>query len=192
MINRVTTPYISTPDLGEGIGRKHGFSDTSLLSFAIPDFGMKGATIGLGASIGIPTAGDNEYTGSGQWQAGPAAVYINHATKGLQWGLLVFQNWDVASTRSDAADVSVLSIQPILTKHFAGGWYVGAPDLAQTYDFETNEWSLNLGAQVGRVFGWRKQHLQIFGAVYYNSEDNDDIIASEWTAKVNVSFLLPE
>jgi hypothetical protein len=192
MLNRVTTPYISTPDLGEGIGRKHGFSDTSLLSFAIPDFGMKGATIGLGASIGIPTAGDNEYTGSGQWQAGPAAVYINHATKGLQWGLLVFQNWDVASTRSDAADVSVLSLQPILTKHFAGGWYVGAPDLAQTYDFETNEWSLNLGAQVGRVFGWRKQHLQIFGAVYYNSEDNDDIIASEWTAKVNVSFLLPE
>jgi hypothetical protein len=192
MLNRVTTPYISTPDLGSGIGRKHGFSDTSVLSFAVPDFGMKTATIGLGASIGIPTAGDNEYTGSGQWQAGPAAVYINHGTPGLQWGLLVFQNWDFASTRSDAADVSVLSLQPILTKHFSGGWYVGAPDLAQTYDFETKEWSLNLGAQVGRVFPWGKQHLQVFGAVYYNSEDNDDIVASEWTAKINVSFLLPE
>jgi hypothetical protein len=32
----------------------------------------------------------------------------------------------------------------------------------------------------------------MFGGVYYNSEDNDDIVASEWTMKFNVSFLLPE
>ena len=81
---------------------------------------------------------------------------------------------------------------PILIKHFSGGWYVSAPDLPQTYDFKTNEWSTNIGAVVGRVFPWRKQHLQLFGGVYYNSEDNKDIIAGEWTMKFNVSFLLPE
>lgn len=192
LIVRSTTPFVSTPDLGDGIGRKHGFGDTSLLTFFIPNFGLKGQVIALGASIGIPTGGDNEYTGSGQWQLGPTAVYLNTATKGLQWGLMAFQNWDVASTRSDAADVSILSLQPILTKHFSGGWYVAAPDLPQTYDFETNEWSTNIGAVVGRVFPWHKQHLQLFGGVYYNSEDNDDIIAGEWTVKFNLSFLLPE
>jgi hypothetical protein len=143
-------------------------------------------------SIGIPTGGDNEYTGSGQWQAGPAVVYINTATPGFQWGLLAFQNWDVASTRSDAADVDTFSIQPIITKHFSGGWYVSAPDLPQVYNNETNEWSTNIGLVVGRVFAWRKQHLQLFGGAYYNSEDNEDIVAGEWTLKFNVSFLIPE
>jgi hypothetical protein len=45
---------------------------------------------------------------------------------------------------------------------------------------------------VGRVFAWRKRHLQIFGAVYYNSEEHQDIVASEWVTKIDISFLLPE
>jgi hypothetical protein len=192
LITRTTIPYLSTPDFGEPVNRKHGFGDTALLTFFIPDFGLKGHTLGFGATASIPTGGDNEYTGSGQWELGPTFVYVNTKTKNLQWGLFTFQNWDVASTRSDAADVSKISLQPILTKHFSKGWYVSTPDLPQVYDWKTNEWSLNLGAVVGRVFPWKKQHLQMFGGVYYNSEDNDDIVASEWTMKFNVSFLLPE
>jgi hypothetical protein len=192
LITRTTIPYVTTPDLGEPVNRKHGFGDTSLLTFFIPNFGLKGHTFGFGASVGIPTGGDNEYTGSGQWTLGPTAVYLNTKTKGIQWGLLAFQDFDVSSTRSDAADVDKISLQPIFTWHLKKGWYVSAPDLPQVYDNETNEWSTNIGAVVGRVFPWKKQHLQMFGGVYYNSEDNDDIIAGEWTAKFNVSFLLPE
>jgi hypothetical protein len=191
-IYRTTTPYLSTPDLGPGIGRKNGFGDTSFLAFGVPNFGLKGQTLGLGGSFTIPTGGDNEYTGSGQWQAGPAVVYINSRTKGLQWGALLTQNWDVSSTRSDAEDVSAFGFQPILTYHFDEGWYVSSPDLPQVYDFKTNKWSTNLGVLVGRVFAWRKRHLQIFGAVYYNSEEHQDIVASEWVTKVNISFLMPE
>jgi hypothetical protein len=192
LITRTTIPYLSTPDLGEPVNRKHGFGDTDLLTFFIPNFGLKGHTLGFGASVGIPTGGDNEFTGSGQWTLGPTFVYLNTKTKGIQWGLLAFQDLDVASTRSDAADVDKISLQPIFTWHLSEGWYVSAPDLLQTYDNETNEWSTNIGAVVGRVFPWKKQHLQMFGGVYYNSEDNDDIVAGEWTLKFNVSFLLPE
>jgi hypothetical protein len=192
LITRTTIPYVTTPDLGEPVNRKHGFGDTDLLTFFIPNFGLKGHTFGFGASAGIPTGGDNEYTGSGQWTLGPTFVYLNTKTKGIQWGLLAFQDFDVSSTRSDAADVDKISLQPIFTWHLSEGWYISAPDLPQVYDNETNEWSLNLGAVVGRVFPWKKQHLQMFGGVYYNSEDNDDIVASEWTMKFNVSFLLPE
>jgi hypothetical protein len=192
LITRTTIPYVTTPDLGEPVNRKHGFGDTSLLTFFVPNFGLKGHTFAFGASVGIPTGGDNEYTGSGQWTLGPTAVYLNTKTKSIQWGLMSFQDWDVKRTRSDAADVSKLSLQPIFTKHFSKGWYVSAPDLPQTYDWKKNEWSTNIGAVVGRVFPWKKQHLQMFGGVYYNSEDNEDIIAGEWTAKFNVSFLIPE
>ena len=192
LITRTTIPYISTPDLGEPVNRKHGMGDTSLLAFLLPDFGLKGHTIALGTSIGIPTGGDNEFTGSGQWTLGPSAVYLNTKTKGLQWGVLVYQNWDVASTRSDAENVNNTNFQPILNYHFGEGWYVGLPDLPQTYNNETNNWTTQLGGVLGRVFPWRKQHLQVFGGVYYNTEEDDDIVASEWTAKINVSFLIPE
>ena len=191
MITRTTIPYISTPNL-EGVGKKHGFSDTSLLTFLVPDFGLEGHTIAMGASIGIPTGGDNEFTGSGQWQLGPTFAYFNTKTKGLQWGLMVYQNWDVASTRSDAEDVNNTNFQPILNYHFGKGWYVGLPDLPQAYDNETNNWTTALGGVLGRVFPWGKQHLQVFGGVYYNTEENDDQVAGEWTVKLNLSFLLPE
>jgi hypothetical protein len=192
LITRTTIPYISTPDLGEPANRKNGFGDTSLLTFLIPDFGLKGHTIAIGASIGIPTGGDNEFTGSGQWQLGPTLAYVNTKTKGLQWGLLMYQNWDVASTRSDAEDVNNTNIQPILNYHFGKGWYVGLPDLPQTYNNETNNWTTQLGGVLGRVFPWKKQHLQMYGGVYYNTEEDDDMVAAEWTVKLNVSFLIPE
>ena len=60
------------------------------------------------------------------------------------------------------------------------------------YDNEKDAWSTNIGAVVGRVFTWHKHHLQVFGGAYYNSEEDDDVIAGEWTVKFNVSFLLPK
>jgi hypothetical protein len=191
VITRTTAPYVSTPQL-DGVGRKHGLGDTVFLSLFVPKLGLKGATLGFGPTVTIPTAGDNDYTGAGQWQAGPTAVYLNHATPTIQWGLLAFQQWDFASTRSNAEDVSQLFLQPIFTKHLSGGWYVSTPDDPQVYDFETEEWTLNLGAVVGRVFSIGKQPVQIFGGVYYNSEDNDEIVSGEWTIKFSFGFLFPE
>jgi hypothetical protein len=191
LITRTTIPYISTPNI-DGIGKKHGFSDTSLLTFLVPDFGLEGHTFAFGASIGIPTGGDNEFTGSGQWQLGPTFAYLNSKTKGLQWGLMVYQNWDVYSTRSDAEDVNNTNFQPILNYHFGEGWYVGLPDLPQTYNNETNNWTTEIGGVLGRVFPYKKQHLQVFGGVYYNSEEDDNAVAGEWTVKLNISFLIPE
>jgi hypothetical protein len=193
LIVRTTLPYIETPDLGDDVNKKNGFADTAMLALFIPDFGLKGQTWAPGLSIGIPTGGDNEFTGSGQWTLGPALGYVNTNTKGWQWGGLVYQNWDVSSTRSDAVDVDNTNIQPILNYHFGSeGWYAGLPDLPQTYDHETNNWTTQLGGVLGRVFPWHKQHLQIFGGVYYNTEDNDDEVAGEWTLKLNLSFLIPQ
>ncbi len=190
-VNRTTMPYVSTPKL-DGVGRKHGMGDTNMLNFAVPKAGPKNTVWGIGTSLNIPTAGDDEFTGSGSWHLGPAAVVMVTPMKGLQVGALVFHEWDVYSIRSDAPDVSRTSFQPILTKHFDKGWYVSLPDTPQSYDWETEDWTLNLGGVVGRVFPFKGQPMQIFGGVYYNSEDNDDQVSAEWTFKFQVGWLFPQ
>jgi hypothetical protein len=185
MITRLTVPYVATPDLGSPEHRKHGIGDTTLLAIVNPKL-PKGNAGGLGVSLVFPTAGDNDFTGSGKWQAGPAFVYINTQTS-TQWGLFGFQNWSFANARSNSEGVSKLSIQPILTHHFGDGWFVGSPDNPQVYDFKTDKWTLQLGPQVGRVFKLGSQPVKLFGAVYHNPIDDNGP-----TAKIGLTFLFPE
>jgi hypothetical protein len=193
-ITRATMPYTRTPDL-PGVGHIDGLGDTGILNFFIPKRKFLGGTVAFGPAITIPTGGDNPFVGSNQWQIGPNFVYMNANTPKLQWGALVFAQFSFADTQPDNAaepgSVSVVNIQPIFTKHLDNGWYVGAPDLPQTYNFKTNRWNLNLGPVVGRVFNWGKQPVQVFGGIYYNTEDYGDI-APEWTFKFNISFLVPK
>ena len=190
VITRTTLPYVTTPDLGPGAGRNKGFGDTSLLTLFTPNLGLKGQTIGLGPTFVFPTAGDDDFTGSGKWQAGPAAIYINTKTS-TQWGALAFQNWAFASARSNSTNVNQLSVQPILTHHFDGGWYVGMPDNPQVYDFRSDKWTLALGPRAGRVFKLGTQPVNLSGAVYHNPIDDNGPTA-EWSAKVSLTFLFPK
>jgi hypothetical protein len=190
IITRTTVPYVSTPDLGGDVEHVQGLSDTAILAFGVLGLGLEGQTFAVGPALIIPTAGDNEFTGSGQWQVGPAFVYMNAKIPKFQWGGLIYSQHDFASTRSDAKDVTKYNLQPILTKHFNGGWYVAAPDIPQVYDSETNKWTLALGGVIGRVAPIGKQPMQIYTGVYYNTEDNNGV-QPEWTFKLNFSWLFP-
>jgi hypothetical protein len=192
LITRSTLPFVSTPDL-DAVGRKHGFGDFTFLGLATPRLKTKGMQLGFGGTFVVPTAGDNSFTGSGKWQAGPSFLYINMRTPKLQWGLFAFQLWSFASfnQEEDREDVSKLSLQPFITKHFGQGWYVGSPDVPQTYDFEADKWTWALGPQVGRVMKLGKIPAKLFGAVYYNPEDDAGPTA-KWTAKFNITFLFPK
>jgi hypothetical protein len=190
LITRTTLPYVWTPDLGDPIGRKNGLGDLSFLGLLTPKLKTKGVQLGLGGNFIIPTAGDNDFTGSGKWSAGPAFLYINMKTPNLQWGLFTFQEWSYAGD-SDREDVNQLSLQPFITYHFGKGWYVGSPDLPQVYNFENNKWTWLIGPQLGKVTKLGKQPVKMFGAVYYNPED-DAGPTPEWTAKVGLTFLLPK
>ena len=193
MITRTTTPYVSTPEL-PGIGRQNGLGDTVFLGFGIPKWQpLENTILAVGPALTIPTAGDNDFTGEGKWQAGPAAVYFNHGKPGrtYQFGLMAYQQWSYASARSNSEHVSKLQLQPIFTKHFKGGWCVGTPDTPNAYNFETSEWALNLGMQVGRVFHIGKQGVQLYGGAYYNTEETNGITA-KMTYKISFGFLFPE
>lgn len=191
-VSRTTIPYVATPDL-DGVGRREGLGDTSMLGFAIPKLETKGVALGLGYSLTIPTAGDNVFTGAGKWSAGPAIVYLNLKTKGLQWGVLAFTNFSFASQSQDSSNphVSNFNIQPILTKHFEGGYYASLPDNPQTYNNRTENWVTQIGGRFGKVTKWGAQPIDMFGQVTYNTEDNDDEVAAEWSFKFQLGFLFP-
>jgi len=189
VVTRATLPYVSTPKL-DGAGRRHGMGDTNFLAFAVPKAAPKKTVWGVGPALNIPTGGDDRFTGSGSWWAGPAAVVMVQPRKGLQVGALVFHQWDVYDIRSDASDVSTTFIQPILTQHFDKGWYISLPDTPQNYNWKSNDWTLNLGGVLGRVFPVLGRPMQIFGGVYYNPEDND-VPAAEWTIKLQLGWLFP-
>ena len=193
LITRSTLPWVTTPELGD-VHRHRGFGDFQMLMLAIPKLKTKGVQLGLGINTSWPTAGDNVFTGSGKYEAGPSALYINMQTPHLQWGLFVHQLWDYANSNNnqDRSSVSKLSIQPILTYHFGKGWYVQSPESPQTYDFEANEWSWNLGPVIGKVTKIGKLPVKLFAAAYYNPVDPDDAPASKYTVKFNITFLFPE
>jgi hypothetical protein len=194
LITRTTLPYVVTADLPGGIGRKDGFGDTEFLSLFSPKLETKGVQVAIGTNLIIPTAGDNQFTGSGKWSIGPAALYINMKKPGLQWGLFGWADFSFASASggSDRTHVSQISLQPFITQHFKKGWYVASMDVPQKYDFNSNNWTLAIGPKVGRVMKFGEQPVNVFGAVYYNPIDNDNAVSAEWTIKVGVTFLFPE
>jgi hypothetical protein len=193
LITRTTLPYVWTPDLGDPIGRKNGFGDIGSLGLFTPKLKAKGVQLGLGWMASIPTAGDNDFTGSGKWELGPAFLYINMKIPHLQWGLFTFQQWSIGSStgNSDRTEVSQLSLQPIITYHFGKGWYAASPDVPQVYNFKNSKWTWAVGAQLGKITKIGKQAVKPFVAVYWNPED-DAGPNQEWTAKFGLTLLFPQ
>ena len=191
LVTRTTLPYINTPDFDGGVGTQEGFGDLVAQGYFIPKLETKGVMVGFGYNLTVPTAGSNDFTGSGKWSLGPGLVYFNLQTPGFQWGVLNYSSFSFASQDSSRSHVSSTNIQPIATWHFDGGWYAGLPDVPHTYNFRTEHWTTAWGGKVGRVLKFGEQPVNLFGQATYNSEDHDDEISPEWTYKVNLTFLFP-
>ena len=90
LVTRTTLPYINTPDFDGGVGNKEGFGDLVAQGYFIPKLETKKVMVGIGYNLTIPTAGSNDFTGSGKWSLGPTALFINMQTPTWQWGLVSY------------------------------------------------------------------------------------------------------
>ena len=187
LITRTTIPYAWTQKDGKG-DHHNGFGDITSLGFFNPKLPDPKQILGVGWALTIPSA-SSDYTGSEKWSAGPAAVYINLNTKGLQWGLLSWYEASFAGT-SNRNHVSEVFFQPILTKHFAKGWYLSLPDDPGTYNFASSNWTYPIGAVLGRVFKLGKLPVKAFGESYYSP--GNDGPSKRWTIKLGLTLLFPE
>jgi hypothetical protein len=198
MLSRITLPIlVATPDLGEPIDREYGIGDTISLNFAtfaVDKGGPWQGLMGPGLALTLPTA-TSDFTGEGKWQAGPGFVYINTATKGLQWGGFCYQQWSFASAGGESGrrEVSKFYFQPVITKHFEGGWYIALQDLLWTIDWNDNaRWSLPVGLRFGRVTKWDflgGQPVNVFIEPFYDVSGNN--AGNEWGVKFNLTLLFP-
>jgi hypothetical protein len=191
-ILRLTLPYVSSNKYPV-VGREHGFGDFTALAIANVPL-AKGQTMGIGASLVFPTAGDNLFTGSGKYQGGPAWAYVNTMIKGWQLGAFGWQHWDYANGPSgkDRAYVNEHSVQPLIVKHFSEGWYVRAQDIPWKYDFRLDNWSMPMGPVVGKVAKIGKLPINMFAGVYYDPMTHNDATSNTWSFKLNMTFLFPE
>lgn len=184
-----TTSDISSKATGETVtDSTTNLGDTSLLTTAV--FEVDWGAVGFGPSLVFPTGADRR-TSSSQWQAGPAVFAVNKTIPKWTLGVLAFHNWSYRSTRSDVDDVSLTSFQPVVVRHFDGGWYTGLGDLAYTYDWEDDEIDLPINARVGKVFKLGDQTFNSFVQPFYNVNHSGPG-AQEYGFKLNLTLLLPE
>ena len=105
-------------------------------------------SFGVGPLVALPTASDDAL-GTDKYQLGAAAVYFNAKSPQLQYGGLVTYQTDVAGS-SNAADVSLMALQPFAIWQLGGGTYLRSAPI-WIVDFENERYNVPIGLGIGKV-----------------------------------------
>jgi hypothetical protein len=193
-IFRPTIPLVTTPDMEADLPggltlkqkSKTGLGDIQFVWLPVHDFSW--GTVGFGPAGAFPTATD-KLLGARKWTLGPAAVVLIKAIPKVQIGGLLFNTWSVGG-RGDN-DVNSMTFQPILTWHFAPGWYTGLGDTAYSFDWENdNQIYAPLSYRLGKIVSLGKQHIDVNGQFIYNVGDRIPG-KDRWGFKFTLNFLFP-
>jgi hypothetical protein len=179
-IFRLSAPYFtSTP------GGSDGFGDLTI--FDLLTFDRSWGRFGVGLSGTLPT-GANRLS-LDKWTAGPAAGFVNSSLKKINVGVFL-QSFFSYAGNSDAADVGILNLQPILSYQLGRGRSLSLGNSAFVYDTERSRWtSLLLGANYGQVVSWAGHRWRPNFEVDYDFRN--DRGNQEWVVRAGVALLVP-
>lgn len=165
-IMRIGLPVESMPHLQNGMDLPDGFMDVQIFDLFIFPL-SEDLTLAAGPVAFLPTA-TSPVTGQGRWQLGPAFAGVYTGIPKWQLGLLLQD--PISMGYSERESVSQLLFNPILTRHFARGWYASFMGATGTYDWRACEWTLPISASLGRVFPVGKQpvNFSVTPAYYAN------------------------
>jgi hypothetical protein len=197
LINRIIAPLIDTP--GQVAGTPEipnpppgdgatGLGDINYSLFVSPAK-PKGFIWGLGPSIMLPTASD-EQLGSEKWSAGPTGVILAQPKWGT-YGGLVRQLWSFAGD-DDRDSVNQMLIEPFINYNLDGGWYL-ISDMILTANWNASSgqrWTVPLGGGVGKLLKIGNQAINVRTEAYYNVAKPDS--APNWQWGFTVQFLFPK
>lgn len=188
LITRTIAPVISQPDILEESGSTFGLGDITASIFISPKDAGK-IIWGMGPILLLPTATDN-VLGTGKFGLGPSLVVL---TIRGPWvvGLLANNIWSVAG-KDDRADVNLMLIQYFINYNFGQGWYiVTAPIMTANWEAESgNQWTVPLGAGVGKIFKIGNQPLNASVQAYSNVVTPD--FGADWTLRLQLQLLFPK
>jgi hypothetical protein len=199
LINRAVVPVIFREEIFPGTGSAFGLGDTSYTGFISPS--QPGKLIwGVGPSFLIPTATEDRWA-TEKLSAGAGVVLL--AMPG-NWvvGVLVTNVWSIAGD-SDASDVNVMTLQPIINYNLSNGWYLtSVPVITANWESDSsNTWTVPLGGGVGRITRWGTQAVDLSLQAFYNVEQPEPLIAQApnldnqgetWSLRLQLKFLFPK
>ena len=179
-IFRVTQPVI-TSSLHGGTG----LGDTQIFNLTV--FGAPWGRWGLGLAGSLPTGQDGR--GSEQWTLGPAAGFVNSASKLYGFGLFAQSFFSVAGDSSKHA-IGIINLQPIASLQLGGGRSLSLGNSALVYDTKNSRWaSLALGLNYGQVVGFWGHKWRPNVELDYDFQDR--IGTPKVTLRAGLTLLLP-
>ena len=178
LITRPIIPIISQPERAQipttfivtrtREQRTWGIGDINLSLFLSPNSGGN-FTWGAGPVFLLPTASADSL-GADKWGAGPTAVGL-YQVGNLSVGMLAGHIWSFAGT-SKRGDVNLTYLQPFVSYSLVNGWYLTtSPIISANWEADSGqEWTVPLGAGIGRIFALGNQRMNAKLSAYYNTK----------------------
>lgn len=188
VITRTIVPLVDQDDFPLDAMNESGLGDTTASQFFSPKAPTAAGWIwGVGPVELLPTASD-EVLGGEQWGVGPTVVALKQ-TGPWTVGFLGNHIWSVAGD-DDRADINATFLQPFVSYITKTKTTIGV-NTESTYDWEAEQWSVPVIAQVAQLFKVGPQIMQLSVAGKYWAESPDDG-PEDWGLRVQLTFLFPE
>jgi hypothetical protein len=188
IITRTIVPFIDQQDVPLKGMDETGLGDITAGQFFSPKEPTgRGWIWGVGPVFLLPTASDKALGGE-KWGLGPTGVALKQ--KGpWTFGLLANHIWSFAGD-DDRADINATFIQPFVS-YITRTKTTFSILTESTYDWEAEQWSVPVIAQVAQLFKIGPQILQFsVGAKYWaESPDNGP---EDWGARAQLTLLFPK
>lgn len=187
VISRTILPIVSQDGVIPGAGSQFGLGATTQSFFFSPKATTaSGIDWGVGPVFLIPTATDGISTN--QWGAGVTGVALRQKD-GWTIGGLANHVWSLTGDSEDG-DISATFLQPFVsyTTPKATSFTLNTES---TYDWETEEWSVPINAEVAQVVKFGKRPVQFsLGARYY--AESAEFGPDGWGARFQATLLFPK
>lgn len=184
LVSRTILPVVSTDGIPMGAGSQSGFGDTVQSFFFSPKEPTPSGWIwGAGPVLLLPTSTDDRF-GAGEWGAGLTGVALRQ-DGGLTYGALVNHIVDI----NGDIDINASFAQPFLSYTTPEAWTFTLNSEA-TYDWDADQWSVPLNAQVGKLTTIGNRPVSFTGGLRYWAESTPNG-PEGWGARFIVTLLYP-
>ena len=187
MISRTILPIVYQDDIFPGAGSQFGLGDITQSLFFSPQPAPGGLIWGVGPAFNIPTATD-DLLGSSQFGIGPTGVAL---WQGGGWtiGALANQIWSVGDAAEDEK-IDQAFLQPFISYTTPDAWTFTL-NTESTYNWLTDEWSVPINFQIGKLVTIDKQPVSFTAGLRYWADSPQDIGPEGWGGRFVVTFLFP-
>ena len=190
IITRTILPVISLPAYAPNQGRTTGIGDLQLAAFLSPAKPAGAWIWGVGAITQLPTHSD-PVLGNNNTGFGPSFVVLR-LERGNPWvyGVLVNNIW--SSNNSTAPSYNNGLMQPFINYNFhCGAYLTSSPIMTVNWQAKgSQQWTVPMGAGVGKIFRFGKLPINSQIAGYYNVVRPD--LAPNWQIRVQVQAMFPK